>query len=328
MTIRIAVLGVWHVHADEYVEELQQLPGVELVGVFDEVAARAEQFAQKHGLGVLAGLDEALGDGVDAVVVCSDTAAHERLIGAAIAAGTHVFTEKVLPAELSVARRLEDDARSAGKVLFVSMQRLAEPWVHVMREVIASGVLGTVTASRLRYQHGGVIEGWLPQGFLRRGEAQGGAIIDLGAHGYYLSLLFHGSYPTHVSATATAFAGSEVEDNSVVTLTYPGGAVSTLETSLVAGPFSRWCEVYGTSGFAVVDSRDDIVYVRSLSGEQWEAQPTRAPHATPLVRFLAAIAAGVPDEDNVDAALRLTALVEGSYRAVSAGVTVEAADPA
>ena len=321
------MLGAWHVHADEYVEELQQTPGVEVVGVFDDDEGRAGRFAAAHGLAVIGSLDDALGDGVDAVMVCSDTASHERLIGGAIAAGKHVFPEKVLAADPDVARRLEDDARVAGLVLFVSMQRLAEPWVHVMRQVIASGVLGAVTASRLRYQHGGAVERWLPEGFLRSAEAQGGSIIDLGAHGYYLSLLFHDAYPTRVVATATAFVGSEVEDNSVVTLTYPGGVVSTLETSLVAGPFARWAEVYGTKGFAVVDSRDDTVYVRTHAGEEWVAQPTQDPHPTPPARFLAAIEAGSPDAENVRAALRLTALVADSYRAVAEGRSVEAADP-
>ena len=327
MSIRIAAVGAWHVHAAEYVTELLGLDEVTLTGVFDTDGERAAAFGAEHGLRVLSSLADALADNVDAIVVNTDTASHEAVISAALRAGKHVFTEKVLAPRTDTALALEQLARDQGRVLFVSLQRLAEPWVYEMLDIVGSGAIGRVTASRLRYQHGGVVEGWLPGTFLDPGEACGGSIIDLGAHGYYLSQLFHGAFPDAVTATASFFTGSAVEDHSTVTLTYPGGVTSTLETSLVAGPFGRWCEVYGTHGFAVVDSRDDVVRVRTGQDPDWTPRPNGARRATPLRRFLDAVAAGSADEANVRDALRLTALVEASYTSAAAARTVVVADP-
>jgi 1,5-anhydro-D-fructose reductase (1,5-anhydro-D-mannitol-forming) len=339
--VRIAVVGVWHVHADEYVEEMLQDSGYEVVGVFDDDAARAAPFAARHGLPVIDTFALALGDEVDAIMVCTETSAHERVISAALRADKHVFTEKVLTADPAEARALEQLAEDRGRVLFVSLQRLAEPWLCTMLEVIRSGVLGEITASRLRYQHAGAVEGWLPEGFLVSAQSGGGSIIDLGAHGYYLSLLLHGAFPVSLSATAQpfrgkaftgqaftgrAYTGQDVEDHSTVVLSYPNGATSTLETSLVAGPYARWWEVYGTRGFAVIDSRDDLVHVCTGDGD-WVVQENGPQRATPLQRFLAAVTAGRADDDNVRTALRLTSLVADSYRSVASGGRVETADP-
>ncbi len=300
--------------------------GFEVVGVFDDDAVRAAQFAARHALPVIDTFERALGDDVDAIMVCTETSAHQRIIGAALRADKHVFTEKVLTAEPVSAQELEGLAEDRGRVLFVSLQRLAEPWLYTMLDVIRSGALGEITASRLRYQHAGAVEGWLPEGFLVPAQAGGGSIIDLGAHGYYLSPLLHGAYPASLSATAHSFTGQEVEDHSTVVLSYPNGATSTLETSLVAGPYARWWEVYGTRGFAIIDSRDDVVHVCTGEGE-WVAQENGPQRATSLQRFLAAVNAGRPDADNVRAALRLTRLVADSYRSVAAGGRVETADP-
>ena len=344
MTVRVAIVGVWHVHAGEYVDELLETDGVEVVGVWDTNRAAAQTFAGARGLPVLDSFEAVLGAGAsgadgtsasgvdaDAIVVCSETTAHVEIISAALRAGKHVFTEKVLTGDVDSARSLEALAEQSGVSLFVSLQRLAEPWIYEMMDVIASGEIGEVTSSRFRYQHGGVTEGWLPDAFMSREEAGGGSIIDLGAHGYYLSNLFHGGCPDSLVASARSFTGAEVEDHSVVVLNYPGGVTSVLETSLIAGPYSRWCEVYGTKGFAVVDTRDDLVYVRRLAdgdGGPWTPRENGPQRASSLTRWLASVAQGQSDPQNVTAALRLTAQVEASYASAASGARVELVDPA
>lgn len=60
---------------------------------------------------------------------------------------------------------------------------------------------------------------------------------------------------------------------------------------------------------------------------QNETVTRAAPRATPVRRFLEALAAGRRDEDNVRAALRLTSLVHASYRSLTEGRTVPTTDP-
>jgi predicted dehydrogenase len=225
------------------------------------------------------------------------------------------------------AARLEALALELDRALIVSFQRLAEPWVAALKEVVDSKVLGTVTSSRIRYQHAGAVEGWLPQGFFSRPEAGGGAVIDLGVHGIYLSQLFHGAYPTTVTCRVSDITGSGVEDNSVIVFEYQDGAMSVLETSLSSAPNdARWVEVHGTLGTAVVDSRDGILYIRG-SDEAWTAQRMGERARSPLSHFFSVLDNGEDYEENRDESVRVVSLVAAAYESAEESRSISVVDP-
>jgi 1,5-anhydro-D-fructose reductase (1,5-anhydro-D-mannitol-forming) len=332
---RIGVAGVWHVHAQDYVSELLGREDVELSGVWDRDSTAASAFAEPRSLATVPRLDSLLDDAtVDALVVTTATADHVEVIGQALRAGKHVFSEKVLAVDPRDAQALEDLAERCGRVLMVSFQRLAEPWVPTLLQVVQSGMLGRVTSSRIRYQHAGAVDGWLPEGFLSRAEAGGGAVIDLGVHGFYLSQLFHGSFPSTVTCRTSRFTGREVEDNAIVVLEYPDRSASVLETSLAAGPDdARWAEIHGTNGTALIDPRDAAITVRTTDGATWEQTPFLPPWPTPLDQFLSAIDDDRPAAgdrtvgSNRTESIRLVSLIRAAYRSAELGAAVEVEDP-
>jgi predicted dehydrogenase len=70
-------------------------------------------------------------------------------------------------------------------------------------------------------------------------DAVGGALSDLGCHPVYLTQLFLGARPATVSATYASFTKRQVEDQAVVTLGYPGGAIGVIETGFLSrDPFT------------------------------------------------------------------------------------------
>lgn len=326
---RIAVVGVWHVHAADYVAEALQRADVQICGVWDRDHAAAAAFAEARGLRAVRDLDELLSDpAVHAVIVTTATRDHPEVIGRSLDAGKHVFTEKVLAVEPGDAVRLETLAAERGLILVVSFQRLAEAWVPTLLNVVGSGALGRMTSSRIRYQHAGAVEGWLPDGFFSEGEAGGGAVIDLGAHGFYLSQLFHGEFPTSVTCRLSDIAGRGVEDGAVVVLEYQDGTLSVLETSLSSSPNdARWAEVYGTAGVAAVDPRDEVVYVRAADGDDWVPQPMLPSWPTPLAGFLSALEAGSDTAENVARSIRLVSLVSAAYESSRRSATISVSDP-
>jgi 1,5-anhydro-D-fructose reductase (1,5-anhydro-D-mannitol-forming) len=325
---RTAVLGVWHVHARDYTPEAIARSGVEVVGVWDKDATAAAEFAGRYGLAPIAALDDVLADRtIDSVIVTTATADHPEIIGAALRAGKHVFTEKVLAANPGDVEGLHRLATSVERLLFVSLQRIPEPWVRTTRSILESGTVGRVASSRIRYQHGGVVEGWLPEGFLSKSEAGGGAVIDLGAHGFYLSGLFHGAYPTSVSCTTSRLGTHDVEDLAVVTLGYPDGSLSVLETSLSSSPSARLAEVFGEQGYLTVDSRDDAVYLRRAGEGGFEPQEGMEPGPSPIAQFFDLLDRGVTSVANRNAAIRLTALISAAYLSAETGITQLVTDP-
>jgi predicted dehydrogenase len=324
-----ALLGTWHVHAREHVAEIGSL-GYPVRRVWDPEPAKAAAFAAAHGLEAVADRSAILEDpAVAGVLVESATTAHPELLREAVLAGKSAFLEKVLATRLADARAILDLVKESGQVVWTSLQRLQEPWVAVFDQVVKSGALGQLTASRVRYQHHGAVPpAWLPDGFFDPDQAGGGAVMDFGAHGFYLSNLFHGAFPEAVSARWTHVTDRPVEDNATVVLTYPGGAMATLETSFLGKPFARWASVHGMEGTVMVDPRDEVVYSSAGGAEpKWVAHPTPEPGESQLSQFVKALRSEVSPQGNYDASLRLTALAEAAYESAALGRPVDVADP-
>src|SRR4029078_5805567 len=101
--MRVAMLGFWHDHADDYAAEALAHPDVELVAAWDEDPTRGGGAAKDLGVPYHPHLAELLArPDVDGVIVTTPTTAHRDVIIAAVEARKHVFTEKLLalaPAE-------------------------------------------------------------------------------------------------------------------------------------------------------------------------------------------------------------------------------------
>ena len=96
---KIALAGVAHIHAPNFVKRLQERSGVEVVSLWDHDRARAERYAKEIGCRICGEAEELWNDPeVDAVVVCSETDRHAALVPAAAKAGRlppHTFCTKV-----------------------------------------------------------------------------------------------------------------------------------------------------------------------------------------------------------------------------------------
>jgi predicted dehydrogenase len=330
--LRLALLGTWHVHAKDHAADALAHPGTELVAVWDDDPERGPAFAAERGLpfepdlGVLLAKED-----VDALTVTSATTAHEALIGAALAAGKHVFTEKPLALGLATARRLADHAQAAGRVLGVSLVRQRWGTTLVMRELIATGAIGTPTAGRVRVAHPGAVptpehpDGWLPPRFLDPAEAGGGALADLGAHPLYLLRLLLGM-PERVSAAGGHVSGRPLEDNGVALLAYTGGALGVAETGFVSrGPFSA-VEINGTEGNLLLSPLDGKLWLRGAGEEGWREVAVPPDGPTPFAAWVDAVGRGEADAEQLALALDLSALMEALARSMAEGRTVALAE--
>lgn len=118
---RVGVIGTGWVAQDRHLPSLQALPDVEIVGVLDRDARRAEAAARRFQIPVVArSRDELLALGLDAVSVATSPWSHAEHAIAALRAGAHVFCEKPMALSLSEALAMADAATAAGKVLTIS----------------------------------------------------------------------------------------------------------------------------------------------------------------------------------------------------------------
>ena len=307
--LRIAALSAWHVHAEEYAREAQQHPGTELVAVWDDDSARGSALAETLGVEFAPDLEALLArEDLDGVTVTTATSDHRDVIGRALAAGKHVFTEKLLAPTVAEGEELIAAAREAGVRLTVSLPRLSHGYALALRRVLEEGTLGRLTYSRVRLAHNGSTGDWLPARFYDPATAIGGAFSDLAAHPVYLTQLVLGTDAQVRSAVYTDMTGRGVEDNAVVTVTGSDGAIGVIETGFVTptSPFS--IEVQGTKGsFQHGLGADGGTSVDTGEGPRPLEVPGDAEN--PFAQWVRAIRSGRDTVENVERAQALTALV-------------------
>lgn len=245
--LKVALLGLWHVHADDYAGAARGHSDTRLVAVWDPERTVAHEAAERYGAEAVSDLDELLSRAdLDGVIVTTSTSAHPDVIGRAIAAGKHVFAEKLLAGTVGDAEMLVAAAERAGVALVVSLPQLANPVVRTAKRLAEAGVLGDLTYVRIRMAHDGWVTGWLPEHFADPAAALGGALTDLGCHPVYLVQHFLGADPVDVVASYGHVTGRAVEDNAVAVFRYGGGALGVAEAGNVTVPGAFALELRGT----------------------------------------------------------------------------------
>lgn len=324
--LSIAVLGLWHVHATDYARSITEHPDTRLVAVWDPDEERGRAGAASLGVEFIGDLDAVLAnDGVDAVTVTTATTQHHDVVRRAAEAGKHVFSEKLLAPTVSEAVDLVRIAEDNRVVLVVSLPRLSEGTTVAIRDVLSQGKLGELTYTRVRMAHNGWIGDWLPERFADRADAVGGALTDLGCHPAYLTQLFLGSHPASVSASYTRVTSREVEDNAVVTATYPSGAIGVFEGSFVTTPGAFTLELRGTQGSILYGFGSEKLLAKGdhFDPDRWQELDLPAAEPTPFAQWVDHIRRGTVARENLAAAVELTRLVCAANESAASGATVE-----
>ncbi|MGM0124604.1 hypothetical protein IGI37_001982 [Enterococcus sp. AZ194] len=287
--LKVAMLSRWHVHADDYAQQVQANPDMEIVAVWDEVQTRGLDWAKELEVPFYENLDKLLQvSEIDAVVVVSPTNMHREIILQAVEAGKHVFTEKVLGLTVDECDQILEAVQKHQVELMVSLPRLTENYYVLAQKTLDEGKLGDLTTIRCRLAHDGAVptmsnpQGWLPAHFFDKEVCGGGAFIDLGAHPIYLTNRLAGPATT-VSATLKSTSGrSDVDDNSVVVVEYASGAIGILETGFLSAGSPFQLELYGTKGTLLVEGEK----VRLLIDGQEEVLTEKLALPSPLEQWL------------------------------------------
>lgn len=311
-----AMLGKWHVHADEYARGLNALPGCRVAKVWDPDGAKAAEWAEKLGC-ESASFDSILVDpSIEGVAVCTATNEHCDVMLRASAAGKAIFTEKVLTARIDEAEKIRAAVLANRTRFAISFPHLCLPWNIFAFETVRSGKLGEINYARVRNAHDGATGGWLPSHFFDPVACGGGAMIDLGAHPMYLICTLLGE-PVGVQSTFTKVTGKAVEDNAVSVLRFANGAIGVSETGFVSVDYPIIFEIGGRDGSLIIRG-GEVSYRCPETGNVWKTvKDLPAARPTPLAQWaLADKPEDIPDTFGIDAAVRLTRVMEAAYRGI------------
>lgn len=248
-TIRLGLIGagrIGRLHAENL---CHRVPGAKLVAVCDVNVAAARECAARCGAAD-AGADHGAIVGrsdVDAVVVCSSTDTHTRVIEDAAAAGKHVFCEKPIDADLGRIDRAVGAMRKAGKILQVGFNRRFDANFARIRRAVASGEIGTPHQVHIISRDPGPP----PIEYVRR---SGGIFMDMTIHDFDMAHFLLADAVTEVFATGgvrvdPAIGEAGDLDTATIVLRYAGGAVAVIENcrKAVYG-YDQRVEVFGSGG--------------------------------------------------------------------------------
>ncbi|THF86084.1 Gfo/Idh/MocA family oxidoreductase [Deinococcus sp. KSM4-11] len=298
--VRMALLGIAHVHAEGYATWLARQVDVEVIGFAEDGSALAAGFAASTGLRHLA-LADLLALHPHGVIVCSETVHHRSYVEAAASAGAHVLCEKPIATTLADAEAMLDACRRAGVAFHTAFPVRYSPAVQTLCAELQGGRLGGVLA------YSGVNHSVSPDHerawFSDPALAGGGAGMD---HIIHLADLLHhfGERVERMAAQLrsvpqwTVPGHDQTDAAALVTLTLASGAVATIDGSWSRPrTYPRWghlkLDVTGTGGMRSLDAFAEHLTVTNAHGRQWAGFGSDL-NAAMLREFLTVCTGGTP----------------------------------
>jgi predicted dehydrogenase len=242
--LRWGVLSTADIGRSKVIPAIQRANRCRVVAIASRDGARARAVADELDIARAYDSYDALlaADEVDAVYIPLPNHLHPEWAIRAAAAGKHVLCEKPLATTAADAERMIAAADDAGVVLMEAfMYRLHPSWVAV-RDVVASGRLGRLTA----------VQSWFsyynddPGNIRNIRTAGGGALYDIGCYNISLSRLIFGAEPVRVQASVVFDPVMDVDVLASAILDFPDGQATF--TCSTRSETDQRVHVYGTAG--------------------------------------------------------------------------------
>jgi predicted dehydrogenase len=336
---KIGYIGVAHIHTPGFVDRLnKRIQDFEVKAVWDEKPERAKITADKLSSETVSDLSDILGDSeIEAVVICSETNEHERLVELAASAGKHLFVEKPLGMKATDAYRMAQAVEKAGVLFQTGFFMRSQPAHRFIKQQIDSGTLGKITRIRHSNVHSGSLErwfdkgkGWFEDGWLWMTDpaiAGVGAFGDLGAHSLDILMWLMGDVKSVTAQVDVALNNYGCDEFGEGLMRFSNGVVGTLAAGWVDVFNTMPILVAGTDGQVYVN--DGQVYFKSkhVAGADsktpalWTSLPEPLPHAFDL--FLDAVQGHDVPLVTVREAADRTAVMEAFYQAATSNTWVE-----
>lgn len=289
-----------------HIAAINATPDANVVGVFDAVPARCQQFAAQNSVKAYSSLDEVWDDNtVDAVCICTPSGLHYPQAKEALEHGKHVLVEKPMALNLSDCDTMIAAARERNLMLGVVSQLRFSPAIQQVKQALEAGILGKLICADLYmkfhrsqdyYDSSDWRGTWAMDG--------GGALMNQGIHGVDLLQYLAGPVESIFARAKTLARKIEVEDTLSAVTEFRSGAVGVIQatTSMYSG-FSRRLELCGEKGTIILeedkillwDVADDNGLVLDIQGAaevRSSSDPTQIGangHARQISNFNAAI---------------------------------------
>ena len=344
--LRIGIIGLTHGHVSGFLNGGALAPAggilhrsdVQLVGIAEPERQLFDGYARRYNLPsslYFADVEQLISRAhPQAVLVCTNTFEHTRVIEQCARHGVHVMVEKPLAVSYKDALTIANAARSGNIQVLVDYETTWYPSNKAAFDLVSQNALGNLWKVVVHDGHRGPKEihvqpeffAWLTDPRLNGA----GALYDFGCYGADLmTWLLKGEPPLTVTAVTRQIKPDtypKVDDDATIILTYPK-ATALIQASW-NWPFDRKdMEVYGQTGYVKTIQREKID-VRRDGDKQLQtttAELLQSPYDDPL-HYLAAVINGRVDASSDLSSLKTNVLVreilDAARRSAQSGKTI------
>ncbi|MGD8792308.1 MAG: inositol 2-dehydrogenase [Anaerolineae bacterium] len=247
--INVGIIGtgrIGRLHAENL---MYRIPEANLVAVSDIFVEAAEKTAA--ALGIPAAYEDHRriidDEGIDAVLICSSTDTHARLVEEAAGAGKQIFCEKPIALDLAKIDRALAAVEQAGVKLQIGFNRRFDPNFKRVQEVVAAGEIGEPHILRITSRDPAPP----PIEYVK---VSGGIFLDMTIHDFDMARFLVGSEVEDVYAAAGVMIDPAIGqagdvDTAVITLHFAGGVLGVIDNSRQAVyGYDQRVEVFGSGG--------------------------------------------------------------------------------
>ena len=229
--LNIGLIGagrIGRVHVENLVA---RIPAAHLLMVADVNEVAAQECAAQYGIPQAAGNYRAIlqNEAIAAVVICSSTDTHARIIEEAADAGRHIFCEKPIAHDLTAIDRALAAVEHAGVKLQIGFNRRFDANYRRVRQAIAGGEIGDLRLLHITSRDPAPP----PLDYIRR---SGGLFMDMTIHDFDMVRFLTGSEAEEVVTMAAvtvdpAIGAAGDVDTAVILLRFANGVIGTIETA-------------------------------------------------------------------------------------------------
>jgi 1,5-anhydro-D-fructose reductase (1,5-anhydro-D-mannitol-forming) len=330
MTVGWGIIGMGNIADKVTAPAMTEAKSSRLVAVMRRDLNRARELADEHGAArAYSTVEEVLEDDeVDAVYVATPVHVHAEQTIQAAEYGKHVLCEKPMALNPEEAQRMVDACDANGVKLMLCYYQRFNRRHQKIKELIASGQIGKVTAARVTFSGFGPDN---PQSWRQKPEFSGGGnLMDCGSHCVDLLRYLLGDV-TRVSALVSTIAFDyAVDDTATMLLEMDGGThavVSSHWSTLIPDQQeSSVVAIYGTGGTIVSTPQQEKFSRGSLKlmtrTQQTEYHFEESTHVQMLDAFAASIESDEPIPITGQDGVAVSKVIAAAYQSAREGKAI------
>ena len=225
--IRWGILGTGRM-AEAFTLAMPEVVDSEIVAVASRKQARADEFANKHNIGLALGDYQALvAEEIDVVYVATPHVFHEENMSMCLDANKAVLCEKPFTINSKQAETVIALARRKNLFLMEAMWTRFIPAIIKLRELLAKKTIGDV---QVMLAGGAFMPEFDPEFYLFDPELGGGVLLDAGVYMISMASMLFGK-PSSIRALA-GLGKTGVDEHDAYLLEHDSGALANLYVSL------------------------------------------------------------------------------------------------